>query len=152
MYRQTLHGIFEFAEPELPNLTVEMICRLHSHLMRTSRVLHVDLGSRQKVSYINVGTTRQVSQVNVTARTASSGRRMKVQFCPYGEINPELETFCERFNVSLNFTKYSLLSSITLISHTIGTYSTDRQRSICICGLDKSRLRYDPSIRGQFKL
>ena len=38
MYRQTLHGIFEFAEPKPPNLTVEMICHLHSQLMRTSRV------------------------------------------------------------------------------------------------------------------
>lgn len=100
-YRQTLRRIFDFTEPEAPILTVEMICYLHAQLMQTSRVLYIDLGSRHKISHINIGTTRQVSQVNVTATTASTGRRMKVQFCPYDEIDSELHTFCERFNVSV---------------------------------------------------
>jgi hypothetical protein len=43
--------------------------------------------------------TRQISRVNVTATFHEHG--MKIQFCPFDEVEAELTTFCKRFNVSM---------------------------------------------------
>ncbi|KAF8194656.1 hypothetical protein BJ912DRAFT_901192 [Pholiota molesta] len=92
---EALNEIFAFVKPDAPNLTVEMICRIHAKLMRTSRVLYAQTGHGPRLSYLNVGITRQASRANVTA-TGPQG--IKIQFCPYDEVDEELETFCERFN------------------------------------------------------
>ncbi|KJA15004.1 hypothetical protein HYPSUDRAFT_208232 [Hypholoma sublateritium FD-334 SS-4] len=78
------------------------------------------LRDTHKISYINTGTTRQVSQINVTAATATTGRRTKVQFCPYDEIDSELRTFCERFNELIRQADRDPFASAAWISRVLG--------------------------------
>jgi hypothetical protein len=67
--------------------------------MQTSRVLYSNTDSGSRFSYLNIGITRQISRVNVTATLHEHG--MKIQFCPFDEVEAELTTFCKRFNVSM---------------------------------------------------
>ena len=69
-------------------------------LMQTSRVLYNDTGSGFRLSYLNIGITRQASSLNVTATLHEQG--VKIQFCPSDEVDRELNTFCQRFNVSVD--------------------------------------------------
>ena len=95
---QALREIFHLLEADPLIITVEVICRLHRILMSTSRVLHIQT-PHGRLSYLNIGVTRQISCINVTA--SSREQNLKIQFCPYDEVDAELRMFCERFNVSI---------------------------------------------------
>ncbi|KAF9803590.1 hypothetical protein IEO21_09633 [Rhodonia placenta] len=64
-------------------------------LMQTSRVLYVKTLHGSQLSYVTIGATRQRSCVNVMVQSAS----VKVQFCPFDQVEAELGAFCEKFNV-----------------------------------------------------
>ncbi|KAF8194652.1 fido domain-containing protein [Pholiota molesta] len=116
---EALNEIVAFVKPDAPNLTVEIVCRLHAKLMRTSRVLYAHTGYGPRLSYLNIGTTRQASRVNVTA---TSPLGIKIQFCPYDEVDEELETFCERFNELIGQTdSMDPFASAAWISHVFVT-------------------------------
>ncbi|EED78680.1 predicted protein [Postia placenta Mad-698-R] len=62
----------------------------------TSQVLYVKTLHGSQLSYVTIGATRQRSCVNVMVQSAS----VKVQFCPFDQVEAELEAFCEKFNFS----------------------------------------------------
>ncbi|KAF8869586.1 hypothetical protein CPB84DRAFT_1915496, partial [Gymnopilus junonius] len=62
-----LNEIFYILQSGPINLTVESICRLHTQLMKTSRVICAESNRGHRLSYFNVGVTRQTSRANVTA-------------------------------------------------------------------------------------
>lgn len=90
---------FELFKSSSINLTLETVCKLHKTMMRRSRVLCANKGYARRLEYVNIGVTRQVTASNVTVTVRATG--MKVQFCPWDEINAELAVFCDRFNVSI---------------------------------------------------
>ena len=63
--------------------------------MKTSQVLSTCSSRGRQFSHINIGVTRTVSRVNVIAH--HKGRN--VQFCPFTQVESELQIFCDRFNV-----------------------------------------------------
>ena len=68
--------------------------------MSTSRVLFIQTPQGRRFSYLNIGMTRQTSCVNVTV----ASQELKIQFCPWDQVDAELKVFCERFNVSSEMT------------------------------------------------
>ena len=101
--RSALGGIFKPLSTNSTLLTVEKICRLHRMLMSTCRVLNINTPYGPRLSYTNIGVTqaRQTSRVNVII---SSGQNLKIQFCPYDQVDAELTIFCDRFNVNQSIT------------------------------------------------
>ncbi|KAF5370468.1 hypothetical protein D9615_009755 [Tricholomella constricta] len=94
---QALDDIFQLAQSEPVVLTPAVLCRLHKILMRNSRISYTKAShGRNKLTYLNIGMTRQASSVNVTV--TQHAQNLKVQFCPYDEVDQELEMFCKRFN------------------------------------------------------
>ncbi|KAF8194657.1 fido domain-containing protein [Pholiota molesta] len=91
---EALDLIFAFLRPNPPYLSIEVICDIHATLMKTCQVLPRQTSMGLGFSHTNTGITRQTSRVNVTVVQAN----MKIQFCPYDEVNAELTAFCERFN------------------------------------------------------
>jgi len=65
--------------------------------------------------YLNIGVTRQTSCANVTATLPEQG--VKIQFCPYDEVDAELNTFCERFNALLQIVVMDPFAAAAWISH-----------------------------------
>ncbi|EDR13975.1 uncharacterized protein LACBIDRAFT_321696 [Laccaria bicolor S238N-H82] len=110
-----LSEIFTSLESDPLNLTVETICRLHAEFMQTSRVLYIDTVSGSRLSYLNIGITRQVSRCNVTATSREQG--VKIQFCPYDEVEADLITFCKRFNELVRQADMDPFASAAWISH-----------------------------------
>ena len=89
--------------------------------MQTSRVLYSYMGPGLRLSYLNIGITRQASRRNVTATLLEQG--VKIQFCPSDEVDAELDTFCKRFNVSMEVAYLKIDHTNVLIMFS-GTYST----------------------------
>lgn len=112
---EALSEIFTSLESDPLNLTVETICRLHAEFMQTSRVLYIDTVSGSRLSYLNIGITRQVSRCNVTATSREQG--VKIQFCPYDEVEADLITFCKRFNELVRQADMDPFASAAWISH-----------------------------------
>ncbi|KAH8103947.1 fido domain-containing protein [Cristinia sonorae] len=95
--QQALEEVEEFSRTHpRRKLTVKLLCGFHRTLMKTSQVLHVfsPETSSFKHSYVNIGVTRATSRTNVYA--GSPGTR--IQFCPYNEVDAELNVFCQRFS------------------------------------------------------
>lgn len=92
--RQALDATHSLVKADTVTLTVKAICDLHKTLMQTSRVLYVKTLHGSQLSYVTIGATRQRSCVNVMVQSAS----VKVQFCPFDQVEAELGAFCEKFN------------------------------------------------------
>ncbi|EED78681.1 predicted protein [Postia placenta Mad-698-R] len=86
------------AKADTVTLTVKTICDLHKILMQSSRILYVKTPHGFQLSYTTIGETRQHSSVNVMVQNPF----MKIQFCPFDQVEAELGAFCERFNVGSN--------------------------------------------------
>ncbi|KIM41943.1 hypothetical protein M413DRAFT_141242 [Hebeloma cylindrosporum] len=112
---KALNDIFTFLVPGVPmNLTVETVCHLHAKLMQTSRVLYSEV-PWPRLTYLNIGVTRQTSRVNVTATLQQQG--VKIQFCPFDQVDVELATFCRRFNELLQQPDTDPFAAAAWISH-----------------------------------
>ncbi|KAF8153961.1 fido domain-containing protein [Crassisporium funariophilum] len=116
---KALKEIYTFLDSDPMTLTVEIVCRLHAKLMQTSQVLFSDTGSGFRLSYLNIGRTRQTSRVNVTAGIREQG--LKIQFCPYDEVEAELTSFCKRFNELIQQPDMDPFASAAWISHVLVT-------------------------------
>ena len=99
---QATSEIYTFLDPENPRkLTVSLIRTMHATLMKTCRITFDETNpDHGHLSYKNIGVTRQTCMVNVTVASEQDGRIIRVQFCPYDQVDEELEGFCVRFNVS----------------------------------------------------
>ncbi|KAF8727159.1 hypothetical protein AX14_007557 [Amanita brunnescens Koide BX004] len=114
-----LREIFNLLKADPLILTVEVICRLHRMLMSTSRVLYIQTPHGRRLSYLNIGVTRQFSRINVTA--LSRDQNLKIQFCPYDEVDAELSVFCERFNQLIRQADMDPFAAAAWISHVFVT-------------------------------
>jgi hypothetical protein len=85
---QAYHHLEEIVE-DTKKLTRENICRIHSFLMRNSRVsLNLD-------SYASPGSTR-----TLTRKTLVISGMAKIQSCPYPAVDDELDDICKMGVVS----------------------------------------------------
>ncbi|PPQ86123.1 hypothetical protein CVT25_002758 [Psilocybe cyanescens] len=115
---RALTHIYIFREPEPPALDVQMLCQLHAELMKTSRVLYDETHQKGRLSYTNIGITRQTSRVNVTASSMFRGEIVRVQFCPFDEVEAELDLFCRRFNEIIRDDDMDPFAAAAWISYT----------------------------------
>ncbi|KAI0710306.1 fido domain-containing protein [Cerioporus squamosus] len=100
--RETLELAIEMAKSPQVSLSVETICRMHKVLMRTSR-------GENHLSY---------TCTNVTASSRNrAGQMVTVQFCPYHEVDKELQVFCERLRELLQIPDMDPFATAAWISY-----------------------------------
>lgn len=87
-YWQAYHQLEEITQ-DTKKLTRENICRIHSYLMRNSRV------SLNSDSYISPGSTR-----SMTRKTLVNSGVANIQGCPYPAVDKELDNICRTGIVS----------------------------------------------------
>ncbi|EJF65537.1 hypothetical protein DICSQDRAFT_152704 [Dichomitus squalens LYAD-421 SS1] len=117
--RKAFDLVFSMINDPNFQLTVETICRLHKNLMHSSRVLRIQEGGESRLTYLDIGVTRQETCVNVLIRRIRSPGEdpLVVQFCPYYEVNQELNGFCARFNELLRLPDMDPFAAASWISH-----------------------------------
>lgn len=92
--------VLELLKAETIQLAVADICRLHRTLMESTQVLDSNRRHDHEIIYTSIGVTRSICRSNVSAQANFGGTSVKVQFCPYDEVDAQLAIFCQRFNVS----------------------------------------------------
>ncbi|EED85828.1 predicted protein [Postia placenta Mad-698-R] len=112
--RQVLDAVHTLVKADTVMLTAKAICDLHKTLMQTSRVLYVKTLHGSQLSYVTIGATRQRSCVNVMVQSAS----VKVQFCPFDQVEAELEAFCEKFNDLIGRDDVDPFATAAWVQHT----------------------------------
>lgn len=111
--RQVSGDVEALAKADTVTLTVKTICDLHKILMQSSRILYVKTPHGFQLSYTTIGETRQHSSVNVMVQNPF----MKIQFCPFDQVEAELGAFCERFNHLLGRDDVDPFAAAAWISH-----------------------------------
>ncbi|EED85880.1 predicted protein [Postia placenta Mad-698-R] len=112
--RQACDAVHSLVKADTVTLTVKAICDLHKTLMQTSQVLYVKTLHGSQLSYVTIGATRQRSCVNVMVQSAS----VKVQFCPFDQVEAELEAFCEKFNDLIGRDDMDPFATAAWVQHT----------------------------------
>ncbi|OSX63197.1 hypothetical protein POSPLADRAFT_1140398, partial [Postia placenta MAD-698-R-SB12] len=112
--RQACDAVHGLVKADTVTLTVKAICDLHKTLMQTSQVLYVKTLHGSQLSYVTIGATRQRSCVNVMVQSAS----VKVQFCPFDQVEAELEAFCEKFNDLIGRDDVDPFATAAWVQHT----------------------------------
>lgn len=97
--RKALDAALALFVSDAATLDAATVCRLHRLLMRHSRVVQMATGHGEFINYTNIGQTRQTTRTNVAATLRI--QHVKVQFCPYDEVDAELDVFCDRYNALL---------------------------------------------------
>ncbi|KAF9554068.1 hypothetical protein CPC08DRAFT_821931 [Agrocybe pediades] len=120
---KALKEIYTFLDPDNPReLTVPLICSIHATLMKTSRVLYDESNYADKrLRYTNIGVTRQTSRVDVTVETIRDDKAVRLQFCPWDEVDAELTRFCKRFNEIIRHPSMDPFACAAWISHVFVT-------------------------------